>query len=135
MPTTSLLRTCRNMRENSGRENREKFYCSSEVTIKLLPVFCVRGGQQEVGVSGETEVKFFTVFCGKDKRRWKKGSGRREAAKRQGVYGNFILGRNDTGGEIGYNVRRAALYLRIPGIIPALSRWRPKGAKTRLLNG
>ena len=55
------------------------------------------------GVSGETEVKFFTVFCGRDKRRWKKGSGRREAAKRQGVYGNFILGRNDTGGEIGYN--------------------------------
>lgn len=102
---------------------------------KTSPCFLRKGGQQEVGVSGETEVKFFTVFCGKDKRRWKKGSGRREAAKRQGVYGNFILGRNDTGGEIGYNVRRAALYLRIPGIIPALSRWRLKGAKTRLLNG
>ena len=103
MPTTSLLRTCRNMRENSGRENREKFYCSSKVTIKLLPVFCVRGMAAGEGVSGENEMKFFAVFCGRDKRGWKKESGKREAAKRQGVWGNFILERNDTGGEIGYN--------------------------------
>ena len=73
-------------------------------------------------------MKFFAVFCGRDKRGWKKESGRREAAKRQGVWGNFFLERNDTGGEIGYNDCEAV-------IIPALSRWRPKRAKTRLLNG
>lgn len=66
MPTISLLRTCRSMRESSGRENREKFYCSSEVTIKLLPVLCKRERRREVSGPERSGRKIF-LFSVKEK--------------------------------------------------------------------